>query len=568
MSRAGGEPARGPLTRGYLAAALLLLLAFVARSAWSGSAMAPTYDEPYHLAAGLYYLGTGDARMGTSTLPGVLAALPWAGRLTLPTPPPEFWRTPDPFALGGYLLFGQGLDSDRILASSRAVMRTLATLTGLGLFLWATRLWGPQGGLVTLAAWSFCPTMIALSSLVTTETTFTAALLATLASLSWLLRRPGPGSALVHGLWLGAALLAKATALMYFPLAVGALAWRRQARPLLAILGAWLVAWLTIWAYHGFHFAHWTEPPPEFFLDQRLAQAGFWRLPGHFLWTYHLLPAPLLAGWTDAFSTMSRVAFLGGHWSRQGWWYFFPALLTMKLPVGTLGLLVLTLVTGVWRRVPLVAAAFVIYWLAAMAGSLNIGFRHVAPTLPWLFLLAGGLATCSQRIRYATGVCLALMALESLAVAPADLAFVNRLWGGPQNGYRLLTDSSFDWGQDLRLASARLAKENGPAWLGYFGTAWPSSFGVKAPLLPAQELHGGLYLVSATALQLPYLTQETWAGPWTPELQKRYSETGDPGLKFAKLCAGLRERAPDERIGWTILGYRLSDADVLNLTRP
>jgi hypothetical protein len=198
-----------------------------------------------------------------------------------------------------------------------------------------------------------------------------------------------------------------------------------------------------------------------------------------------------------------------------------------------------------------------------------------------------------------------LMALESLLTWPHYLAYFNAVGGGPRNGYRHLVDSSLDWGQDLPGLKKWLQAQNRsrpgtvPVYLAYFGTARPEYYGIQAIAMPSlpdrrevrqlQQLRPGVYCVSATMLQGVYLG---CPGPWNQGYESRYRklsqflaqlddasirrtvlERSNPGklaeiceefdqLRFARLCAFLRRREPDEQIGYSILIYRIRDEDL------
>ena len=130
-------------------------------------------------------------------------------------------------------------------------------------------------------------------------------------------------------------------------------------------------------------------------------------------------------------------------------------------------------------------------------------------------------------------------------VHPHYLAYFNEAAGGPANGYRLLVDSSLDWGQDLAglrdwLSAHGIAR----AKLSYFGTADPEYHRVPVDLLPGYMLPrprttiyevvpGDVVAVSATNLQEVYV---------------------DPEVR--PLMALLRARAPIGQVGYSILVYR------------
>jgi hypothetical protein len=120
-----------------------------------------------------------------------------------------------------------------------------------------------------------------------------------------------------------------------------------------------------------------------------------------------------------------------------------------------------------------------------MHSTLNIGIRHLMPTIPFILLLtAGAWKAWITKFHLPTGdelsldnvadsiaataraiVCaitkyiflillLCWLVLETLFVAPYFLSYFNELSGGVWNGYHYVTDSNYDWGQDmLRLQS-------------------------------------------------------------------------------------------------------------------
>jgi hypothetical protein len=322
----------------------------------------------------------------------------------------------------------------------------------------------------------------------------------------------------------------------------------------------------------------------------------------------------------------ARRAFLDGRHSWGGWWWFFPYCLAVKTPLALFALLVLAgaRALSASRDAPGRRAALetlyaatplwvllVVHWASAVASSLNIGHRHLLPTYPAMFILAGGAAAQVRgRSRLRQALVLAALGwfvLDSLRIRPHYLAYFNWLAGGPRHGYRHLVDSSLDWGQDLPGLKAWLDRRgpgaggapNGdaPVYLSYFGTASPEYYGIRSRRLPGYfdhwrpggwyRLRGGTYAISATMLQQVYSwTPGPWARPFedayqeiAAEVRRLAREHGLPEaailrsftrekrslfehLRFARLCAFLRQREPDDQVGHSILIYRLSDDDV------
>jgi hypothetical protein len=341
---------------------------------------------------------------------------------------------------------------------------------------------------------------------------------------------------------------------------------RRLADVALVVLGMVLVAWLVIWASYLFQPSFTSDPEQNAAFDwERLRpESALVAEPVLFARRLHLLPDPYLYGFFRFFKhSESRPSFLLGERSEHGFAWFFPATFALKTPIGLLVLLALGALTlrsqAPSRRVALFLWLPVAVYLAlTLTRGINIGHRHLLPIYPFLFVAAGRAATLVRGPSrpLAAGV-LAAAAWYGVSVArvhPHYLAYFNEAAGGPANGYRLLVDSSLDWGQDLAglrdwLAAHGIAR----AKLSYFGTADPEYHRVPVDLLPGYMLPrprrtvyevspGDVVAVSATNLQEVYV---------------------DASVR--PLMALLRARQPIGQVGHSILVYR---ADFAWSARP
>ncbi|MEO8866565.1 MAG: hypothetical protein ABI420_16200 [Opitutaceae bacterium] len=326
----------------------------------------------------------------------------------------------------------------------------------------------------------------------------------------------------------------------------------------------------------------------------------------------------------------ARSALLNGAYSTTGWVGFFPYAFLVKTTLPCLLLLLAGLISGAraagrhpreqlraWLArlqpwIPL-AALFFVYALTSLASHLNIGHRHILPLYPVLFIAAGRLGTwLDARRPLHTLVISGLLVWHigaSWSIRPHYLAYFNAFAGGPENGYRHLVDSSLDWGQDLPGLQAWLdTHEKGErVYLSYFGSGEPAYYGIRAQHLPCLiglktpqpwvQLYPGVYCISATMLEHVY---SPIRGSWTPALEEEYQQLrtlepafnvyfSDPAqraemdraappekwqhavtrhalLRFARLCYYLRAREPDTNIGYSILIYRLSAAELAAAT--
>jgi hypothetical protein len=378
-----------------------------------------------------------------------------------------------------------------------------------------------------------------------------------------------------------------------------------------------------IWTAYGFRYApsndkswafHYDQDPEAQALAPRLARVVGW------VDEHRLLPNVCSQGFLHNYKqTKSRSAFLHGQYSIIGWWYFFPVAFLIKTPVALLLLALAGTVVCIWRwRSFLADASFIIlpiavYFTIAMAQKINIGLRHILPIYPFLLILAGvAVAEVMNRRNHIARALLAALALlwlgEFVRAYPHNLAFFNSFVGGPRNGYKYLVDSSVDWGQDapgLRrwLDAHGENSHTAPSFLSYFGTANLAYYGIHIRRLPGNPdfdappelfpLSGGTYCISATMLQGVYAP---FPGPWSEPYEKLYQQIlaniqllersqNTPSirqqlidlhgmafwnqqynllinLRFCRLCAYLRQRPPDDKIGYSILIYKLTDQQV------
>ncbi len=225
---------------------------------------------------------------------------------------------------------------------------------------------------------------------------------------------------------------------------------------------------------------------------------------------------------------------------------------------------------------------FFVYWIFVLFSRINIGHRYLLPVYPPLFVLAGAAWNWAEHVRIRRAVVIVLAAafvLETTSVYPHYLAFFNQIAGGPKNGYHHLVDSSLDVGQDLPALKQWLDRNTSgvPVYLSYFGAADPEYYGIRSIRLPGNAepppprkpfpLTEGIYCISATMLQSVYTPA---IGPWNRHYEEWYRKVASERkdfllfnkLRFARLCAFLRSREPDDSAGYSILIYRLSRSDV------
>lgn len=325
-----------------------------------------------------------------------------------------------------------------------------------------------------------------------------------------------------------------------------------------------------------------------------------------------LLPEAYLWGFTWVLrGSTARSSYFMGETSDQGFRAYFPTLLALKTPLATLAISVAGLAALALRRLPIrdttlligIVSLGVLYLANSILSGINIGHRHLLPVYPAIYVAAGAAAAwgATRAGKWLLGGGLLWLAAANVWIYPHYLCYFNELIGGPRNAHLYVADSNIDWGQDLkRLAAYARQHPDEKLKLAYFGSADPTCYGFEVKSLvsyfafePRAPLTTGTYIISITQLlgvYEPEIRESFWRDPAIRDLYRRLaqlaSQAPPPGespearqrreralqdfgeLRVRRLIAELRRRVPDERIGWSLWVYRLSEADVERLTRP
>ncbi len=533
-------------------AALVLLVALFAQSALAAARTSITIDEGLHITSGYSILRTGDYRLIEEHPPLIklLAALPLLPVPDLPDPRSlPAWASNEAVSDTIHLVrvMKQWLQPyrpfDRLVFAARVPIMLLSLLLGALIFRWASDVEGRRAGLIALALYTFDPNIMAHSSVAAID--LGAAAFITFASYTFwrTLRRPSRVNIVLAGVTLGLAQAAKISALILLPLFIALAvirAWtasgslfsglvqrwaltveRRQKiiRMALVIIAILALAGMTLWGIYGFEVrtpSGWSIPVPA---------------------ASHLVPLERVR--QDI--TAGRTTFLMGQYSQHGWWYYFPVAFAIKTPLATLILLAAAIILCVHRSIradthhawdTLTLVAFPLtYFVSAMVQPFNIGYRHLLPILPFIFVFIGCQVTRKKReargtrhtkrasrimryaLRFTFCALLAWNILGAMSIFPHYLAYFNELVGGPDGGYRYLVDSNLDWGQTWKELEAYL-DAHGIARVKFaqFSSNDPATYGIDyepiapmtgaPPLLPARfNPAPGVYAISASALQ-------------------------------------------------------------------
>jgi len=648
------------ISTGYPGAIVLVIVYWV-MAVTSVTQKSLTCDELVHIPAGYTYWKYNDYRMNpeNGNLPQRWMGIPLVfSRINFPSMDQYNWIHSEEWKIGQEFFYDSENDFMSIAWKARAMIAVVGMMLGLMIYTWSRALFGPVGGIISLAIFVFDPSMLAHGRLATSDITAAMFFTLSLGTLWRLLQKITPLRLLASCLAMAGMFLAKMSAVLLIPIGLILIAIRlvrggtlpvtfpklRQIAkrshqiPVFAgiIVIHAVVVLLFMWASFGFRYSMFApgcgeNNAPRHSWESLTKDGGPVVASLVFAKDHKLVPEAYLFGFGHVYKfSRKRSAFFMGQHGIYGWKSFFPFAFLVKTPLWIHLIVVLAAVItllrhrreqtgssssaspGMLRGFYATAPLWIllgVYWLFSIFSHLNIGHRHILPTYPPLYILAGASAYWFRaKIKWPRAVVLALLgalAVESLWIYPHYLAYFNQLVGGPKHGYKYFVDSSLDWGQDLPHLKRWLdenVKEGENVYLSYFGNNFVPSYGIDAKGLsgvPAwgrrtveTNPRGGIYCVSATMVQTVLI--RPW-GPWQIQYEQMYQNmrknlpkllaaARDPEarkqiakehgefffeqrmfifdqLQFARLAAYLRQREPDDFVGYSILIYRLSDAE-------
>ncbi|WP_374116111.1 phospholipid carrier-dependent glycosyltransferase [Streptomyces sp. CoH27] len=215
-----------------------------------------------------------------------------------------------------------------------------------------------------------------------------------------------------------------------------------------------------------------------------------------------------------AFEDQPWQGYLFGHLYTGSRWYYLPAALLVKTPLGLLalgaaGAVALVAVRRLRPAAPYLLLPPGVLLAAAMTGARDFGTRYALFVPVFLAVTAACVPAGApwpgrRRTAAVTAALVLWTAVSSLRTFPYYLPYANEAFGGPAQTHRLLHDSNVDWGQDLGRLADRLRREppGERVWLVYKGSGVPSYYGIRAADprdVPADRVHG-LLVVSDSAV--------------------------------------------------------------------
>ena len=586
----------------------------------SSSRESAVMDELAHIPAGYGYVKYLDYRLNPEHPPllKALSALPllFLDNIKFPADHKSWaedvngqWET------GAEFLYKSGNDADLIIFISRIFPMILTLLTTFLIFLWSREIVGKSWALLPAFIFALSPNVLAHGHYVTTDIAATFGLV--LASYFFIkaLDSKSKPKLLIAGLAFGIAELMKFSMILLVPyflimgfvfaVSQSARRWREEVKPWRNLLSSFLraagktilvflIGFILVYLVYALFTVNYPKEKQvldtvtilESFSPRPLAQTVIGLADNNFL-------RPIAEYFLGVLMVLQRSAggntnYFLGTVSASGSWYYFPLVYLLKEPLPILAIILGGFVLAMKRfffcfrqgRFYIKNAVsnyfgtgfgefgmllfMFIYWGYSMKSPLNIGLRHILPTLPFFYILATsalrkwherkGSENILSLPKLVTLAMVVWLGMETALAAPNFLSYFNEIGGGKYGGYKFVTDSNYDWGQDLKaLANNNIDK----IAVDYFGGGSPEYY-LKNKFEPWWSARGnpkdvGIDWIAVSVNTLQGAIQPT-ANNFDRKTEDEYGwlfETRPPKKGLGELPK------PDFRAGTSIFIYKL-----------
>jgi hypothetical protein len=529
-----------------------------------------TWDEPFHIAAGMEWLDKGKYTYERlhPPLARVMSALgPYLNGVRGMDDVNTFNQMWDE----GNAILHTGGTYERNLTLARIGILPFFIIASLVVALWAKHCAGIATSLLATLLFTTLPPILAHSGLATLDMACAALFVAGLFAFTLWLNSPTLLHSLSLAITIGLAILSKLSALVFL-LPVGSLiiviyrinSLRKNS---LANVGfpkfqSWftrsmivlLFCFLTIWAGYRFSLIPLfkAEDRPYKNVDKIVGSEGVLHDISYVILETPIIPAPEFGKGINYIFRRNKAGHLNyllGDIREKGVWYFFPVVLLIKTPLSFILLSAIGFflsLKNIFRTeegfklsIPAITS-FAILAISILA-SVSNGLRQILSIYPLLAIVAGygafKLLSLHKRFKF-VGLALVTLLLSwqliaSFSAHPDYLAYFNELAG--HHPEEIVLDSDLDWGQDLKRLALTLKKRG----INELKIKYNGSMGINLDqfnLPPRQELK-------------PYQRETGWIAISIDNLQLGTRQT--PYNQFS----WLKEYQPVEKVGKSIWLY-------------
>ncbi|MBU1123031.1 phospholipid carrier-dependent glycosyltransferase [Patescibacteria group bacterium] len=508
-----------------------------------------TYDEGITIAAGYAYLNSGEFGVNPEHPPLIKmwTALPiyLLEKMNIIDPKFSFMHEPNQFMKGYKFLYNSNISHEKILFASRFQNLILGALLIVFVSLWAFRLWGVPSGLLAGALATFEPNIIANSSISTLDIGVTLFVFASIYFLWEYMKKPTWFKFTLTFITIGCAFASKFSAILLVPI--------------LIIVATWVVknGQSILLPYQSTNADIQVKKRMRISLESVLILIGGGLVVFQMFYGFGNIEH-IINGFMYQFmhAVGGHWAYLFGHYRTSGWLIYFIVSFLVKTPLITIALIILSLIY--WKRgcklksleAALLLSPIIVFMFVMSIGAINIGIRYILPVYPFLIIIAARIATFDLRSRLTNIIAFVgtvlILIISTFPYSDHALSYFNEAAGGPENGWRILSDANVDWGNGLKdLKKYMEDNDIDTVHLSYFGTASPAAYGINYEFVP-----------TATTFELPNAIAK--GDPFILAI----SVTNLQGTLFYKntdIYQWLWDREPIAKPGYSIHIYDFTD---------
>lgn len=563
---------------GVLLLSLTAIISFMVMKNDSG-----IVDEVAHIPAGYSYVKYFDYRLNPEHPPlaKAIATLPLRFVHLNELSDSLAWKEINQWESGWEFIYRIGNNPDQILMLTRLPMIGLLLLLGFLIYRMAVENFGRRTAVLVLTLFCFYPDLLAHGHLVTTDVAAALGFVLSIYYFNKWINNKTTRNLILAGVALGIAQLLKFSAILLLPIIFIYIFIRAFSERGMKKYDFWrsfyslfknsilmgLLALVII--YLAYLPLTWNTPTSieHQLIETNLTQDSRTQILRTFLHFFENNPFLRAIGHyiLGIFLVFGRVGggsatFILGHFSETSISWFFPVAWLIKTPLSVIILLISSFALFIkkgnfrknWWLNYLLLVPIVIYWAVTLKGSLNIGIRHLLPTVPFVLLFIGS----QMRPFIVTGISFKQIIISALTLwlvvstlisFPFYMSYFNELTLG-QNRYDLLVDSSLDWGQDLkRLAKYTKDNQIDIIKLDYFGGSVPENY--IPGTIKWYSGYGpttGWLAISATFYQMSRMYGEK-EGKWSYDWLREYEPVtiiGDSILVFHITEENLLDNPP------------------------
>ena len=586
---------------------IILLLQLTAGLLYGAYFDTPTYDEPANMAASFDYVYRNDFRIYPDNPPLIkllagIALFPIKDKLHFPFDL-DIYKNPKKFDLyefGKEFVFRSGNNARQIYFLTRLPNVLVTIFLGVVLYSFASELFGKNAGFLALFLYSFDPNIRGHGHILAFDIPLALIILLVLfLTHKYLKNNQNIKKRILLLLFISIlfslGFLIKYTFAFFaflFSLALiifikkKYISLREKFR---AIIFIFLMSFITLWSFGlltGYNRAKFNYQQVSSIksAEKKYASCIKWKI-------IKSLPVPYYykVGIQVMYihNEISQPAFLLKEIrAKNNWFFYFPISFILKTPIPTQALIYLSFFLllksffteerqKIKNYFPFVLGLLFMFFMMVFSHINNV-YRYLFPSLVLFILGASQIMEKSKirdqkskihlekqkeeklaivfpiwlqrgRLHFILLFVVCYLMLTSFFSFPYDLSYTNELTGIPPKGYKYLSDSEVDWGQDLERLANWLKKNNlidEQITLSYLGTADPEYYGIKYKQLRFEDLKTlkGIVVISAGNLTL---------GDWMHTSTIDYKI----GLTKAPLDI-LRAKEPMAIIGKSIFVYK------------